>query len=618
MENTAGAGGAGSGISLAKGTVDNCLIISNKVAYNTRTSAVGGGIYMTTSTDEAKVVNCTIAANSAYKGGGIYRRDGAGFVYNTIVYENTSYIDSADIIPGSGATRPPATSFANCCISESIGTDCQVATTPPYELPSYELSAAASGLCINRGGNTFVDAEVDYAGNARIFNGTVDIGAYEYSKTEVSAGFTSDKTYEVGESGTFVFTASVQGADPADCSFVWFLDGSSAAAATGPVATNTLSVGRHSVRLVVSHGGSDYEHVEIDLVTVYPTDIYARPFGSSNPEWPYATPATAASNLNDAVTLALRPGGSLHIAPGSYRITNTLHLAENRRIIGAGRDETVIYGNRTFRIMEMNGAGTYVEGLCVSNGAIDGAASSGGLYIYGDGGTFADGRIVDCIGAVNQSGGGAYITGSGAKVLRTIIANNTTRHYSGSYGPTLDHSGAGIIVEQGAVLENSIITGNRAWHAAGVLVYNGGIVRNCVIVGNTAGGSGGTFEGCGGVSCRSSSAQVVNCIIWDNTDLSLADPDDIEHNVHGAAANFLNNCIPIAHGTACVTGDPQFKNAAAGDYRIRGSSPCRDKGLYQDWMADAVDFFDNPRARGRHVDIGYHQSEPTALTIFLQ
>ena len=84
---------------------------------------------------------------------------------------------------------------------------------------------------------------------------------------------------------------------------------------------------------------------------------------------------------------------------------------------------------------------------------------------------------------------------------------------------------------------------------------------------------------------------VVNCIVRDNVDLSLEDPGDIRHDVMGLPGMFQNNAFPSAHGSACVTADPQFKNPSAGDYRIRSTSPCRDKGLYQSWMADAVDFF---------------------------
>ena len=111
----------------------------------------------------------------------------------------------------------------------------------------------------------------------------------------------------------------------------------------------------------------------------------------------------------------------------------------------------------------------------------------------------------------------------------------------------------------------------------------------------------------------------LNCIVRDNFDAAASDPDTARHNVSGSGSAFLNCCLPIAFGTrTVVTDDPHFKNAARGDYRISGTSPCRDKGLYQAWMADAVDFFGNPRARNGHVDIGYFQSPPAGTTIFLR
>ena len=93
------------------------------------------------------------------------------------------------------------------------------------------------------------------------------------------------------------------------------------------------------------------------------------------------------------------------------------------------------------------------------------------------------------------------------------------------------------------------------------------------------------------------------------------------NDVHGVG--YLSNCclpsVFAGQGTATVaTADPRFKNATAGDYRIGGTSPCRGKGLYEAWMANAVDFFGDPRARNGHVDIGYFQSPPAATTIILK
>ena len=163
------------------------------------------------------------------------------------------------------------------------------------------------------------------------------------------------------------------------------------------------------------------------------------------------------------------------------------------------------------------------------------------------------------------------------------------------------------------------MTGNRATYGAGVLVDYHGIVRNCTIVGNIAGGDV-SHGGCGGVKADLDMAwgTIDNCIVRDNVDVALEDPGDIRHNVVGQAGMFRNNAFPSAYGTACVTGDPLFRNAARGDYRIRSGSPCRDAGLYQSWMEDTTDFFGNPRTRSGKVDIGFHQTGSPATMLIMR
>ena len=39
----------------------------------------------------------------------------------------------------------------------------------------------------------------------------------------------------------------------------------------------------------------------------------------------------------------------------------------------------------------------------------------------------------------------------------------------------------------------------------------------------------------------------------------------------------------------CVTTDPLFANASAGDYGLTVASPCKDTGAVESWMADAYD-----------------------------
>ena len=71
----------------------------------------------------------------------------------------------------------------------------------------------------------------------------------------------------------------------------------------------------------------------------------------------------------------------------------------------------------------------------------------------------------------------------------------------------------------------------------------------------------------------------------------------------------LNYCCttPDPGGTNNITSEPQFVNAAAGDYRLLPSSPCIDRGINQDWMVDATDLAGNPRILNGTVDMGAYE-----------
>ena len=55
--------------------------------------------------------------------------------------------------------------------------------------------------------------------------------------------------------------------------------------------------------------------------------------------------------------------------------------------------------------------------------------------------------------------------------------------------------------------------------------------------------------------------------------------------------NILSNCCVAAvqdgpFDSGAFTADPQFTDAAHGDYTLKRNSPCREKGLRLDWMTD--------------------------------
>lgn len=591
------------GVQLSHGTLADSLVISNTCG------GVGGGIYLNAAAEDAKVINCTVAKNKSTKssGGGISRVDKGGYVINAIVYDNTANSGEPNFTAGSDA----ATHVLCCAADKAFGKDGVALTMAPYDPVTYELDPKNAAGCINAGTNDFVVSTLDFFGNPRIFNNVVDIGAYEYAKTDIVPGITPSATQSAGASQVS-FTATVQGAEIGDFLAIWYLDGSATPNYTGEVYTVSLDVGRHAVRLVLENEqGQTFEHGEdAGFVTIYPTDSYVD-VASTTAEWPFDTPAKAASNLNEAVTQTLRSGVTLHIAEGDYRITSTITVGEEMTVVGAGRDATCVYssGKENMRVFVINGQDALVSSLCVSN-ALE---VQGGVCIRGEGGAFEDGMIVKCKGTVNQEGAGLMIENSKGRASRCIIANNETHYTTGSDTVGVDHTGAGAVVH-GGILENSLIVGNKARNAAGVMVTDDGILRNCTVVGNIAGQTeGNAHEGCGGVSIRYGRA--VNCIIVDNLDTLVGDRTAVASNAKGSG--FSNCCVLGDSHTGCVVDDPQFKDAANGDYRIGAESPCARAGLYGAWMDGATDFFGNPRATSSgKVSIGFFQA-PSSRSLLL-
>jgi hypothetical protein len=96
----------------------------------------------------------------------------------------------------------------------------------------------------------------------------------------------------------------------------------------------------------------------------------------------------------------------------------------------------------------------------------------------------------------------------------------------------------------------------------------------------------------------------INCIIWGNTNNDLTDPA-------------YNCCIQGWTGSSSwgnITSDPQFVNAAAGDFHLKPTSPCIDAGrifdkLYTDLEGNprGITGYAEARGDGSHFDIGAYE-----------
>ncbi len=186
-------------------------------------------------------------------------------------------------------------------------------------------------------------------------------------------------------------------------------------------------------------------------------------------------------------------------------------------------------------------------------------------------------------------GGGAY----GGTLHNCILAGNSD-------------STCLVVAACAGTLYNCTLMGNCADNGGGVY---GGTFYNCALIGDRRSGGGGSYGGalynCTLTGNRAdfgggaSGSTLYNCIVYYN-------------NAHGNGWNWsLSISATLARyrtlGQGNITNEPQFVDAAAGDYRLLPSSPCIDAGINQDWMFDATDLAGNPRMLNGRVDMGAYE-----------
>ena len=170
----------------------NCLI-----DYNIATT-YGGGTY------GSAAVNCTIANNkveswSPSSGGGVY----LGGCWNSIVYDN--YCNYYDDYEDNGSNH--AECEMNFCstypLPESgIG---NIASYPYFKDPDNgDYSLERYSYCIDAGLTSIAPGDQDLGGGARVCDGVVDLGAFEFQTHSYSDGECGFREYDEkgGEGGT--------------------------------------------------------------------------------------------------------------------------------------------------------------------------------------------------------------------------------------------------------------------------------------------------------------------------------------------------------------------------------------------------------------------------------
>ena len=147
----------------------------NSLVYDNSAANFGGGIYAVNGSSFCSIFNSTICANYAFAaGGGILYGGSAITVYNSIVYYNTS--------PNTSSQNYSMGYFYNSCTypMPTMGADNTDSSPRFVNNPDYAYYLRTDSPCIDAGTNQFTFGPYDLAGQTRIHDGTVDIGAIEY------------------------------------------------------------------------------------------------------------------------------------------------------------------------------------------------------------------------------------------------------------------------------------------------------------------------------------------------------------------------------------------------------------------------------------------------------
>ena len=270
------------------------------------------------------------------------------------------------------------------------------------------------------------------------------------------------------------------------------------------------------------------------------------------------TAATAFHDLPAAMAI-LQDGDMVLVAPGTY--SPAIVTASNVTIKATGAvAETIIDGGGTNACcsvdLENDSASGMFEGFTLVNG--------GGVDFANENG------IRRCRG-----GGALFVT-----LARCVISNCVAEVGGGAHG---------------CDLRNCLIAGNMADY------YAGG-ASECVLVGCTVAGNSASSY-CGGIDCDS---VATNCIVWGNAVDDGSSPD-FEASYFGTAQLAYCCSSSQAAGDGNLAADPKFRDASAGDFRLRQVSPCLDAATPDDISQVETDLSGNPRIQGGAPDMGAYE-----------
>ncbi len=382
-----------------------------------------------------------------------------GTLTNCIVYSNRT-----------GNLNNPI-SVLYCCTTPAATGAGNFTSAPLLQADGVHL--APGSPCIGAGTNLVVGTDIFGVPWAS----TPSVGCAEYNPAPI----VGQPQITLTALGFTIGKASISGPPP--FGFEWLLNGF-------PLQDNGNFTGTHTSNLLVTalslaEAGS-YQFVVTNAFasvtsTVVTLAIHAVNAAGTNPQPPYLTWATAATNIQDAIE-ASAPGDIVLVTNGIYDyggianngLTNRITLDRAILVTSVnGFRSTIIQG--AFDPISTNGPAAVRCAWLTNNAILSG-------FMLQNGATLNTGNSM-----YSQDGGGVWFASSNALVSNCVLSNN----YANSAGGGIC-GGAGMSL---GTLNNSLVIGNKAYYGGGAYYAN---LNNCTVQNNYAissDGGGGSYGG---------------------------------------------------------------------------------------------------------------------------
>lgn len=160
----------------------NCLLTGNKANSN------GGALFNINSTSAVNIEQCTFAGNSAASGNAIHSNNTSGTVLSSILWDGSGIsiinVNSASFSITYSIVEGGYTGVGNTS-TDPVFMSPISASAAPTTTGNYELAPCSPAINTGQNAASYNNL-TDLAGNPRIFDTTVDRGAYEFQSSPFS------------------------------------------------------------------------------------------------------------------------------------------------------------------------------------------------------------------------------------------------------------------------------------------------------------------------------------------------------------------------------------------------------------------------------------------------